>query len=331
MTVEIRTQSVKPLRNAFGHLTRRFGDKAASRYQEGTYDLQTEVNRHYKPLWDPDRDIYDQRRTAVQMKDWYALKDPRQFYYGSYTTTRAKQQDALDRQMEFADKRELLRSLPPAAQEAILLALVPLRHYEWGANMNQCFMAAYGWGTAVTQAAMLGAMDRLGNAQHLSRIGLLVDGNSGESLTVAKQHWLEHPDWQPLRREMERSFVTRDWFELLVAQTLVADGLVYPLFYQHLDAFLARRHGVGLATVLDHLMRWQDDTARWVDAVVKTAAAESAENRALIQGWAQQWRETFLAALAPLAATSMGVDGAAALAAVNTALGARLVKLGLTA
>lgn len=330
MTVEIRTQSVKPLRQTFGHIARRFGDKPASRYQEGTYDLQTETNRHYKPLWDPERDIYDTRRTAVTMRDWYALKDPRQFYYGSYTIARAKQQEALDRQMEFAEKRELLRGLPEAARQAIVFALVPLRHYEWGANTNQCLVAAYGWGTALTQAAMLGAMDRLGMAQHLSRIGLLVDGNSGESLAEAKQHWVAHADWQPMRREVERSFVVRDPIEALVAQCLVADGLVYPLFYQQLDGWMARRHGVGLATVLDHMTRWHDETAKWVDAVVKTIVAESPENRARVQGWVDHWRTAFAGALAPLAEASMGADGAAALAAVNTALGQRLVKLGLS-
>ena len=83
MTVEIRVRSVKPLRHTFGHIARRFGDKPATRYQEGTYHLQAEVNFHYKPLWDPARDIYDPRRTAVEMADWYACKDPRQYYYRS--------------------------------------------------------------------------------------------------------------------------------------------------------------------------------------------------------------------------------------------------------
>ncbi|WP_414461462.1 hypothetical protein [Escherichia coli] len=27
------------------------------------------------------------------MKDWYVLKDPRQFYYGAYTQTRANKQE----------------------------------------------------------------------------------------------------------------------------------------------------------------------------------------------------------------------------------------------
>lgn len=329
MTVEIRTQNVKPVRNTYGHIARRFGDKPATRYQEATYDVQSEVNHHYKPLWDPDHDLYDQRRTAIFMKDWYALKDPRQYYYGSYTVARAKQQEALDRQMEFAEKRDLLRSLPEDARRAIVFAVVPLRHYEWGANMNLCHISAYGWGTAVTQAAIMGTMDRLGMAQHLSRIGLLVDGNSGESLSEARQLWVDHSAWQPLRREVERLFVTRDWFELLVAQTLVADGLLYPLFFQQLDASMARRYGPGLSTVVDYLMRWHDETARWVDAVVKPVVTESEENRALVQSWVRQWRASFLAALSPLAEATMGADGAAALVAANTALQTRLTKIGL--
>ena len=329
MTVEIRTQSIKPVRQTFAHLARRFGDKPSSRYQEATYNLQSEVNRHYKPLWDPDRDIYDRRRTAVVMADWYALKDPRNHYYATWTAARSKAQEALDTQMQFAEQRGLLRELPEAARDAIVFALVPLRHYEWGANTNGCHISAYAWGTAVSQAASMATMDRLGMAQHLSRIGLLADGNSGESLARAKQAWMAHPAWQGVRREVETMFVTRDWFELLVAQALVADALVYALFYGHFDRAFARQHGPALAALLDFLVKWQDETARWVDACVKTAAAESAENRALITGWVMRWRAAWLTALRPLADATMGADGAAALDAVDAALGQRLAKLGI--
>ena len=331
MTVEIRTQAIQPPRNTFAHVARRFGDRPANRYQEATYDIQSEVNRHYKPLWEPEFDLYDRRRTAVQMADWYALRDPRHYYYATYTIARAKQQEALDAQMLFAEQRGLLRSLPEAAREAIVFALVPLRHYEWGANTNCSHVSAYGWGTAITQAAIMAAMDRLGMAQHLSRIGLLGDGGTGASLAQAKAHWVEHPAWQGLRREVENMFVTRDWFEVLVAQTLVADALVYPLFYKHFDAWMAERHGPALATVLDFLARWQEETVRWVDATVKTAAAESPENRALIAGWVAKWRAALLGALAPLAEATMAEAGAPALAEVDAALGQRLGRLGLGA
>ena len=70
------------------------------------------------------------------------------------------------------------RPLDDETRASLQAVLVPLRHYEWGANMNNAYCTAYGWGAAVTQPCMFATMDRLGLAQYLSRIGLLLDGNS---------------------------------------------------------------------------------------------------------------------------------------------------------
>ena len=97
MQIDIKTTAVEQVRQTFSHVARRLGaDKPASRYQEATFDLQPEVNFHYRPLWQPEFELYDKGRTAIVMNDWYAFKDPRQYYYGAYTTARAKQQDAME-------------------------------------------------------------------------------------------------------------------------------------------------------------------------------------------------------------------------------------------
>lgn len=331
MTVEIRTTGVKPIRNAFAHLERRFGDKAATRYQEIAYDVQPTANFHYKPLWDPDRDMYDVRRTAVVMADWHALKDPRQYYYGSYTTTRAKQQEAIDRQMEFAGKRDLLRVLGDPAQQLLVHALVPMRHFEFGANLNSSHMAAYGFGSAFTQAAMMATTDRLGMAQHLSRIGLLVDGNTGESLAHGKQLWMDDASWQGVRREMENLFVVRDWFHNFVVQYLCADAQMYPLMFEAFDTQFAKDHGPSLSTLTDYVMRWHLETARWVDACIKAAIAESDANKTLISGWVRDGRKAWAEALAPLAAHLLASEAEAGLAHASQSFEARASKLGLEA
>lgn len=80
MHIDLRTVSIQPLRQTFDHLARRFGDKPSSRYQEGSYDIQPEENLHYRPTWDPEQELYDAGITKIVMRDWYALKDPRQFY-----------------------------------------------------------------------------------------------------------------------------------------------------------------------------------------------------------------------------------------------------------
>ena len=89
MSIEIKTATLDPIRQSFANIERRFGEKPASRYQEATYDLQAEVNFHYRPLWQPEYELNDKGRTAIVMNDWYDLKDPRQFYYGTYVQNRA--------------------------------------------------------------------------------------------------------------------------------------------------------------------------------------------------------------------------------------------------
>lgn len=329
MTVEIRTTGVKPLRNTFEHIARRFGDKPATRYQEASYDVQPTVNFHYKPLWDPDREMYDVRRTEVVMADWYALKDPRQYYYGNYTTTRAKQQEAQDRQMEFVASRDLVRALPEASVKTLIDCVIPLRHYEFGANMNCAHMAAYGFGSIFTQAAMMASADRLGMAQHLSRIGLLADGNTGEALAAAKQQWMASPDWQGVRREMENLFVVEDWFRSFVLQFVCADGLLYPLVYNRFDTAFARENGSVLSSLFDFLVRWDKESNRWVDACLKVVAQESEHNAALLKAWITQGHAEWKAALAPLANRMMGEAGGEALEGVSEDFKARVNKLGV--
>ena len=60
----------------------------------------------------------------------------------------------------------------------------------------------------------------LGIAQYISRIGLALDGNSGDSLQQAKQAWMQHPAWQGLRRLCEESLTEQDYFKLFLLQNL---------------------------------------------------------------------------------------------------------------
>ncbi|WP_028311575.1 aromatic/alkene monooxygenase hydroxylase subunit beta [Derxia gummosa] len=330
MQIDLRTVAIEPKRLAFDHLARRFGaNKQPSRYQEGSYDLQPTHNFHYRPSWDPQRELYDARRTAIVMADWYALKDPRQFYYGSYTQARARQQEAAEASFEFVESRGLAALLSPELRDDALGLLLPLRHVAWAADLNNCGICADGYGTVLTQAAMYHAMDNLGIAQYLTRLGLLL--GDVESLAVAKREWLEAPRWQPLRRLVENLLVQRDWFELFVAQNLVLDGLLYPLAYiEAVDKRYPQRGSAAVTMLTAFMTDWFAETGKWVDAVVKTAAAESDANRALLSQWTAAWRDRALAALEPVAASAFGDDSAEVLATVAQTFASRAAKLGLT-
>lgn len=332
MKIDIQTSSLEPRRQTYAHIARRFGqDRPASRYEEAVLDVQATNNFHYRPLWAPEFELYDTDRTQVKMKDWYDLRDPRQFYYGTYNISRAGMEQVTNTNFDFVEKRDLLATLGEDWRQMVYSYLVPMRHFEWGANMNNWTIADFGYGAAITSAASFCAADRLGMAQILSRIGLALDDNSGASLDVGKKAWLDDVEWQGVRHAIEDTFVLEDWFETFVAQNVALDGVMHPLVFGKLDETLRKNGGVGVSMLCEFMTDWFPENSRWVDAVVKTAAAESAENKALIEGWAKGWIARATEAALPIAKRVAGDDGEAALQAVTGDLQARLQKLGLEA
>ncbi|SEI59612.1 Phenol hydroxylase P1 protein [Allopseudospirillum japonicum] len=326
MSIEIKTATLEPVRQTYAHIERRFGNKPASRYQEATYDVQSETNFHYRPLWQPDLELNDPRRTQIVMQDWYALKDPRQFYYGAYVQQRAKMQEVAESNYAFFEKRDLARFLSESAKAQVMTYLVPLRHFEHTANLNNMYGAAYGYGTAITQALLFNGMDRLGMAQYLSRIGLILDANTGESLIQAKHQWLEADIWQGLRALCEQTLVTEDWFEVMVAQNLVMDTLMTDLVYRQLDHKLSESGAQDVGMLLEFMQLWNKEAQRWMDAVLKTTASESAANQTLLTQWVQKWRALAIQALQPLAEAMLDEN---ALAQALADLDKRLAKSGI--
>jgi phenol/toluene 2-monooxygenase (NADH) P1/A1 len=327
MQIDLQSISIKPLRQTFDHLAKRFGDKPATRYQEGTYDIQQTFLYHYRPTWEPELEIFDERRTAIRMRDWYDFKDPRQFYYGTYTIARAKQQEAADTAFDYAVDGGLIDELPAEAAALVLRVLVPMRHLEWGANMNNTYICAYSYGTAISAACMFDAMDRLGLAQHISRIGLAVGGVA--ALDEAKRIWLDDAAWQPLRRYVEDSFVVKDWFELFVAQNLALDSAVYAFVYEHVARQASRSGSQAFGLVTRFMKEWREETDRWVDAVTKVAVAESPENRALIRPWVDRYSARAAEAVGAVAASVFGVEATAVMDSIAADFQVRRQKIGV--
>ena len=328
MQIDLRTIAITPLRQTFGHLARRLGaDKPASRYMEATMDLQPVENFHYRPTWDPAHDIFDARLTQIVMRDWYALKDPRQYYYGPWTLARSRMQETAEGDFDLVEEQGLAAAYPAAGRRVVEEVLLPLRHVAYGSNVNNAYIGAYSYGIAVSQAATYASMDQLGVAQYLTRLALAFD--NPDALASAKQAWLNGPAWQELRRAVEDMMVTADWFELFVAQNFALEGLLYPLLFGALTERLNALYGPTVAMLTRFPREWYADNGKWVDAMLKTAAAESDANRELLSRWTRAWRDRAVAALAPVAALAFGADAGPALDATLSQFDARAAKLGV--
>ncbi|CAM3751233.1 phenol hydroxylase [Polaromonas hydrogenivorans] len=329
MSVDLHTREIKPLRNTFTHTAQYVGnDKPASRYQEATLGTQPTANFHYRPTWDPAHEIFDASRSAIKLADWNALRDPRQYYYGTWTMARARQQDAIEASYEFVDSRGLVAKMLDTVRAKTCEVLMPLRHVAWGGNMNNASIGAYGYGTPFTAPAMFHAMDQLGAAQFITRLGLALDEPG--VLQAGKNDWLTDARWQPLRHYVEDTLVLQDPFELFIAQNFALDGQLYPLIFgSFVDDHIVPQGGTAVAMLTAFIPEWHNESARWIDAVLKVAAAESSDNKQLIAGWVKRWADRAQTALAPVAELALGEQGSQALQEARTSLDLRGKKVGI--
>jgi len=297
---ELRTQVIEPKRKTFTNLAARYGDRPASRYEEGSIDVQAVANFHYRPLWDPEHEIFDEAYSVMRLTDPYGFVDPRQLYYAPYVTARSHLHEAFAATLKYLEGRDLLDRLPEGWRAALAELVIPLRHYESGGQLLSAFGCRFAYGTTIAQCLSYASFDRVGNAQLLSRLGISLGGGSDDLLVAAKQQWMGAQALQPLRRYVEELLVEKDWAVAHLGLD-VADQLLYGLLYQHLDDAALLGGAGGYSLFAQHMAGWFADQRRWIDALYAAWGADSQHGSANRAALAQA-----AARLAPAAAQAVG-------------------------
>lgn len=319
MQYELKTHVIEQTRHTFDHLVRRFGDKPASRYLEGTVDVQATENFHYRPQWDPTKEIYDESFSDFRLTDPYSFLDPRQYYYAPYVTSRAAMHDAFGATLDYLEGRGLLDRLPEEWKTLVARLLLPMRHYESGAQLISCHIARFGFGTSITQCAAYAAFDRTGNAQQLSRLGIALGGGGAEILAEAKTSWMEDEALQGLRRYVEENITEPDWGVGLVWLDAM-DRLLFHLLFTHLDDAAIAGGAPAYSLCAQHFVQWFGDQRRWVDGLYRAWAADpekGRDNAGLLVHHVTGAVESSVAALRPFAEAVDGLVGSSAVTALE--------------
>lgn len=328
MELNIANIEIEPKRHTFGNVARRLGeDRPASRYEESMYDAQPTENFHYRPQWEPEFEIYDKNRTKIKMNDWYDLLDPRKFHYMTYVSARASQNAANLQSFDFIEKRSLVNFIKDQNLQKVYSFLTPLRHYEYAANMNNLAIVDRVYGSAMMSACLFHAEDRLGMAQHITKIVLLLSNNDVVKLDEGKEAWLNDPKWQGLRKAVEDSLVVKDPIRLFVKQNIVFDSFVIPLMINEFSKEMANRDEMVLPMLGEFITSWYEETGKWLDSVVKVMANESDENKDLLTKWVQEDIEIIESSMKSLSSFSNNAEEL--LASTKDALVSRLTKCGL--
>lgn len=267
MQFELRQQVIEPLRQTFTPLVKRYGDRPATRYEEGSIGIQSTEHFHYRPLWDPQHDIYDADYSALKLSDPDAYTDPRQFYYTPYVVNRASLHEAFGRNLSYVVDRDLLTKMPQAWQDLVTKTVLPLRYYESGAQLLNVEGGRFAYGTTLEQVFTYASFDRIGNAQILSRIGIALGENSDAVLALTKPAWLDDASLQGLRRLIEELLVEPDWALSNIGLDL-ADRLIFPLLTTHLDEAALLGGAGAYSLLIQQLGVWWKDQRKWLDALI---------------------------------------------------------------
>lgn len=282
MQFELRQQVIEPVRQTFTPLVKRYGDRPATRYEEGSVGIQSTEHFHYRPLWDPRHDIYDADYSALKLSDPDAYTDPRQFYYTPYVVNRAALHEAFGRNLSYVVDRDLLAKMPQPWQDLVTKTLLPLRYYESGAQLLNVEGGRFAYGTTVEQVFTYASFDRIGNAQILSRIGIALGENTDTVLVTTKPAWLDSPSLQGLRRLIEELLIESDWALSNLGLDL-CDRLIFPLLTGHLEEAALLGGAGAYSLLIQQLGVWWADQRKWFNPLISAWINDSEYGKANIE------------------------------------------------
>jgi phenol hydroxylase P1 protein len=286
--IQVGSEAIKPIRNTYTYMSG-LKVKRPTTYDECTYNLEPKENFNFQPIWNPELNIFDERRTRVKCEDWEQFRDPAKLYYATYCYNRADYQSRIKGQFEAADRYGWFEKMDPAFIDTVREFLPVLRHFVFGESVAFMHVGRTAVGTAIEQCATYQCYDELGTAQLLTRICLGLEEQVPSILADGKQKWMEDEKFLKLRALTERLMVTWDWAEALIATNLVLDSIVYPLFFEEMTAVAMDNGAIGYAAFSQFLMEMYEYEKTYTVALVKMLLADRPENKEVIQSYIKKW------------------------------------------
>lgn len=250
---------------------------------------------------------------GLTVADWDEFRDPDALTYGRYVSGQDDQETYVEGLLERYDRDGRDAHLPPATLEFLALALTPGRYLAHGQQMLSAYVQQLALSSYVATCATFQTADQLRRVQLLAYRTVQLQRTFPEAGfgTGERATWQRHPDWQPIREAVERALVEYDWDRALVATQLVVKPVADLLFLAQLSPRLAVAGSTVDALVTENLWRDCRRSRRWTTALAEFIVDADPGNRAVLQGYLDEWVPRGLAMVAAgsrLLATSGQVD-----------------------
>lgn len=239
--------------------------------------------------------------SPLRCRDWEAFSDPRQTTYATYVELQNRQEIYLSSLLDAEAGR---RSTTPRSAPWLdqLEGFIPvLRFPVHGLQMITAYLAGMAPSGRLVIAGAFQAADELRRVHALSLMAATLEDDRPGFGRLARTDWQSSPDWQPLRRLLERLLVTYDWGECFTALQLALkpafDDLMCGSF-----SVKARHSGDDLVQRLLGSLALDCQWHRgWSRELVRMLTTDDAGNRGVLERWLKTWADPVEDALGPLA------------------------------
>lgn len=245
------------------------------------------------------RPIFDLESTRLRCDDWFAYRDPNQMWQRPYYVEQAGAERSIERAWEICSSTGAAGALDAGwVATGLVGAFFPFSHYEYGLFRGLNTAARESLSDTINSILVFNAADKLRHAQAISILGLdLESTTAGLDGTAGKKIWLEHADWQPLRRLVEEVMAIRDWCEMALVVNLVVEPLIGEPMRRLVFQYGAAHRRDTLVPVIAGTATadWHRNSVAIRELVAFLSDAPGGEgNRAVIAEWVRNWRERTL-------------------------------------
>jgi ferredoxin-NADP reductase/ferredoxin len=273
--------------------------RRATLYEDVTVDTQPSIHRHLARGWPlsfaDGRGTWNDASTALCCTDWFAFRDPGQQWERPFYQAAAAAEQQLEGALASAAEQGLMADFAPDWVAFLRTSLQIPAFVEHGLWFALATAARDCLSDSVATCVCLQAAHKQRSAQAIVLYAMDLEPLLGCELPIgaAREAFLRDPAWQPARRYLERLAATPDWGEVIVAANLCFEPVVGTLIRRELGTRAAAASGDTVTPVLARVatQKWEWAQARTVAPVrlLISDAAHGAHNRAVIEGWMEDW------------------------------------------
>lgn len=269
--------------------------KRATQYEEITLHTQWDpknfavqgwfnLDKNGRPIWNEDA-------TLLSGVNWWDYRDPEAEWFRPFVKRQADIGRAIEHAIAGAKRANMFAGFERNWLEFLANHYAAFRYADYGLFLVLCQAQREAGADVVAQPIVFQSIEKDRHAQDITLYCMELEAQvPGFCDRNCKQVWLSAPEWQPLRKLVEKLLATRDWGEIDIVVNCLLDPIVSTLFLRELVLRSASQNGDAVTSVIIDGTEFDREIRRAsTKAFVELLLKHNPANRAVVEGWLLKW------------------------------------------